>query len=63
MHYYELEWTKDYQSIFDILVKYYVSMPSILDDKTPRLPIIFDKPRNIFGKMLTRLSYKITKSS
>ena len=43
MHYYELEWTKDYQSIFDILVKYYVSMPSILDDKTPRLPIIFDK--------------------
>ena len=43
MHYYELEWTDDFKLIFEILTKFYVSMPSILDNQTARLPIIFNK--------------------
>ena len=43
MHYYELEWTYDFKLIFEILTKFYVSMPSILDNQTARLPIIFNK--------------------
>ena len=48
MHYYELEWTDDFKLMFEILTKFYVSMPSILDDETPRLPIIFDKLKDAY---------------
>jgi hypothetical protein len=42
MHYYELEWNDDFRIIYEIYVKFYISMPSIIDiNGAPRLPSIF----------------------
>ena len=54
MHYYELEWTDDFKLIFEILTKFYVSMPSILDDQKARLPIIFNKLQEAYENPLNK---------
>ena len=42
MYYYELEWTADFKKIWNILLKYYISLPSIIDDNsTSKLPTVF----------------------
>jgi hypothetical protein len=42
-HVFELGWNEDLKKIYDILIKFYISMPSIIDiTGAPRLPIIFE---------------------
>ncbi len=44
MHYYELEWTPDLEQIYNTMLTYYISLPSILDiEGEPRLPVIYSK--------------------
>lgn len=43
MHYYELQWNADFKQIYDLLVKYYISLPSITEEGMSKLPSVFNK--------------------
>lgn len=42
-HFHELEWNDDYREIYNTLTKYWMSLPSIVDDGVSKLPSVFDK--------------------
>ena len=42
-HFYELIWNDDYKEIYNILTKYWMSLPSIVDDGVSKLPSVFNK--------------------
>ena len=43
MHHYELKWNDDFKQIYDLLLKYYISLPSITQEGISKLPSVFNK--------------------